>query len=175
VFVLVYTEWDIYLMWLIILPSPKFALLSAFFTLNTWKIISEFCSVCGKSVMSEGPLAQWCSVLKDGRRNVHDKGWSGRSAICSEWWSCSNCFPNNLRKENFRILCEFLQISHTDLYEFITVRLGYHKLCTRWVPKMLKGAQKAQRMTSALTFLEWCYKDSDEYLNHIVRIKGDKT
>jgi hypothetical protein len=30
-------------------------------------------------------------------------------------------------------------------------------------------------MTSALTFLERCHKDGDEFLNHGVRATGDKT
>jgi hypothetical protein len=45
--------------------------------------------------------------------------------------------------------CEFLQISHSVLYGIITVRLGYHKFCARWVPKMVTGAQKTQKMSSA--------------------------
>jgi hypothetical protein len=40
--------------------------------------------------------------------------------------------------------CEFSQISHKLLYEMITVRLGYHKFHTTWVPKMLMGAHKMQ-------------------------------
>jgi hypothetical protein len=50
---------------------------------------------------------------------------------------------------------------HMSLYKFhalfseiITVRLGYHKFFTRWVPKMLAGARKMQRMAAALTLLE---------------------
>jgi hypothetical protein len=31
----------------------------------------------------------------------------------------------------------------------ITVRLRYHKFCATWVPKMLTGARKTQRMASA--------------------------
>jgi hypothetical protein len=50
------------------------------------------------------------------------------------------------------LLCELLQISHTLLYEITTVRLGYHKFCPRWFPKMLIGAHKTYRMASALTF-----------------------
>jgi hypothetical protein len=52
------------------------------------------------------------------------------------------------------LLCEFPQISHTVLHEIITVRLGFHKFCTRWNPKMLMDAHKMQRMASALTFLK---------------------
>jgi histone-lysine N-methyltransferase SETMAR len=70
---------------------------------------------------------------------------------------------------------EFQQILLTVLYEIITVRLGYHKFCARWVPKMLTGEHKAQRMASALTFLEGYHKDGDEFLNHIIRLTGDET
>jgi hypothetical protein len=44
---------------------------------------------------------------------------------------------------------EFPQIPRTVLYEIITVRLGCHKFCARWVPKMLTGAHKTQKMASA--------------------------
>jgi hypothetical protein len=44
------------------------------------------------------------------------------------------------------LYCEFPQISH----HLTTVRLGYHKFCARWVLKMLTGAHKTHRMTSAL-------------------------
>jgi hypothetical protein len=47
--------------------------------------------------------------------------------------------------------CEFPQISCTVLYEITTVRTGYHKFCARWIPKMLKGAYKKQRMALAFT------------------------
>jgi hypothetical protein len=43
------------------------------------------------------------------------------------------------------------------------------------VPKTFKGAQKTQRMASALTFLERHRKDGDERLNHILRVTGDET
>jgi hypothetical protein len=67
-------------------------------------------------------------------------------------------------------LCEFPQISRTVLYKIITIRLGYHKFCTRWVPKMLTGVHKTQRMASVFSdfFLEQYHKYGDEFLNHIV-------
>jgi hypothetical protein len=49
---------------------------------------------------------------------------------------------------------KFPQILHTPLYGIITLRVGHQKFCTRWVPKILTGAHKTQRMTSALTFLK---------------------
>jgi hypothetical protein len=45
----------------------------------------------------------------------------------------------------------------------------------RWVPKILTGAHKTQKMASALTFLGLYHKDGDEFLNHIIRVTGDET
>jgi hypothetical protein len=74
------------------------------------------------------------------------------------------------------LLCEFPQISRTLLYYFITVRLGYHKFCTRWVPKMLMGAYKNREWLQLLqTFLEQYHKDGKEFLSYIVRVTGDET
>jgi hypothetical protein len=55
---------------------------------------------------------------------------------------------------NSELSCEFPQISCTLLYEIITVCIGYHKFCARWLPKMLISAHKKQRMAPVLTFLE---------------------
>jgi hypothetical protein len=68
--------------------------------------------------------------------------------------------------------CEFSQISSTVLYEIITVRVGYHKFCAKWLPNMLTGVHKTQRIALALTVF---HKDGEEYLSHIVRVTDDKT
>jgi hypothetical protein len=61
------------------------------------------------------------------------------------------------------------------MYEIVTVRLGYHKFYARWIPKMLMGVHKMQRMALglSLTFLDQYHKGGDEFLNHI--ITGDET
>jgi hypothetical protein len=48
--------------------------------------------------------------------------------------------------------CEFTPISRHLLYDIVTIRLGYQKFRSRWVPKILTGAQKTQRTASALIF-----------------------
>jgi hypothetical protein len=68
------------------------------------------------------------------------------------------------------ISCEFPQISSTVLYVIITVRLDYYKFCARWIPKILTGAHKTQRISSALTLLKRYHKDGDEFHSHIVRV-----
>jgi hypothetical protein len=128
--------------------------------------------------MGEETVRRWCRMFKDWRTNVHDKKRRGRPTIYSEWWSCSKCWPKNLWKtafHNFRISCEFRQISCSLLYEIITVRLGYHKRCATWVPKILTDVYKTQRMASALTFSEQYHTDGYEFLNYIVRETDDET
>jgi hypothetical protein len=47
-------------------------------------------------------------------------------------------------------------------------RLGYHNFCARRVSKMLTGAHKTQRITSALTFLSDTIKMAMNFVSHIV-------
>jgi hypothetical protein len=62
------------------------------------------------------------------------------------------------------VSCEFPQTARTILYEVIRIRSDCHKSCARWIPKLLTGAQKTQRMALpfAYTFLWRCYEDGDE-------------
>jgi hypothetical protein len=117
-------------------------------------------------------------MFKDGRTDVMIK-----SKVVGRPSSVSGDLIENIdqkicERRRFTISevsCEFPRISRTVLYEHITVRLGYLKFRGRLVPKMLMGAHKTQRMSSALTFLERYHKDGDEFLNHIVRVAGDIT
>jgi hypothetical protein len=141
------------------------------------EIHHELCAVYGQNVMSEGTVRRCCRMFKDGRANKRSWWRAKWLAICSEWWSCSKCWPKNMNIwktviHNFRT---FTWICTNVLYEIITVKLVYHKFCATCVPKMLTGVHKMQRMVSALTFLEWYHKEYDEFLNHIIWVTGDKT
>jgi hypothetical protein len=104
--------------------------------------------------MNEGTVRRWYRMFRDGRTNVHDEERSGRPSEGSDDLAQSVDLKicEKRRLKNSELSCEFPQISRTVLYEIITVRLGYHKFCARWVPKILTAAHKTQRMASALTF-----------------------
>jgi hypothetical protein len=87
--------------------------------------------------MMKSKVVRWPSVLSDDLvRSVVQKNCERECFTISE------------------LSHEFPQISHTVLYETITLRLGYHKSCARWVPKMFTGAHKMQRTALALTFFK---------------------
>jgi hypothetical protein len=107
-------------------------------------------AVYGQNVMSKGTVRQWCRMFKDGRAN-HNEEQIGRPSVVSDDFvqavdqkiSERRCFTIS------EFSCEFPQISHTVLYEIITVRLGYHNFCASWVPKIFLGEWKTQRNASA--------------------------
>jgi hypothetical protein len=135
------------------------------------EIYNELCTIYGQNVMSEETVRQWCRMFKDGRTNVHDEEGSGWPSVVS-----NDLFQSE--RQLFTIsetLCGFPQISLSVLYEIITVRLGCHKFCARWVQKILTYVHKMQRMALALIFLECYHKDGHEFLNHIIRVTGDET
>jgi hypothetical protein len=119
------------------------------------KIHYELFTIYDQNVMSEGTVRQWCRMFKYGQTDVHNKEQSGRPTAVSNdlVQSVDQKICERWRLIISEFLCEFPQISHTFLYEIITVRLGYRKFCARWVLKMLTCAHKTQRM--ALAFVDF--------------------
>jgi histone-lysine N-methyltransferase SETMAR len=60
------------------------------------------------------------------------------------------------------------EVSKTTIHEAVTEKLGYRKLCARWVPKMLTDDHKTKRMGSALKFLTRYPQEGDEFLDSVV-------
>jgi hypothetical protein len=116
-------------------------------------------------------------MFKYGQTDVHDEERSGRPSVVSDDFvqSVDKKICERRRFTISELSLEFPQISPTVLYEIITIKLGCYNFCVRWVPQMLTGAHKKQRMVSHLTFLERYHKDGDEFLSHILRVTGDET
>jgi hypothetical protein len=130
----------------------------------------KLCVVYGPNIMSEGPVRQWCRMFRNGRTNVHDDERSGQPSVVNDdlVQTVNKKIIENWHFTISELSFEFPHISRTILCKIVTHKLGYHKFCARWVPKMLTDAHKMQRMASALTFLERYCKDGNEFLNHIV-------
>lgn len=91
--------------------------------------------------------------LTEGRGQVHDEERSERQSVVVDGLVCAD---DEKIKKNRKFTInnlEFSQVSRTAIYEVITVKLGYRKLCVRWVPTIVFERHKKQRMRSALDFL----------------------
>ncbi|GBO05538.1 hypothetical protein AVEN_64988-1 [Araneus ventricosus] len=128
------------------------------------EIYCQLVDIYGEKVMTDGMVRKWVRRFNDGRPSVVNDGLVAK--------------VNEIIRENrwftIRMLCdEFPQISKTVLHEIVTNRLNYHKLCSRWVPKMLTDVHKTKRLGNALTFLTRYSEEGNEFLNKIVT--GDET
>jgi hypothetical protein len=106
-------------------------------------------------VMNWQNVTKWCHEFSEGRSDVHDEQRSGRPSLISddflqkiEGEICAN-WCGTIR-ELHHIIPE---VSKSTIHEAVTEKLGYRKLCTRWVPKMLTDDHKTKWMGSVLKFL----------------------
>ena len=66
-----------------------------------------------------------------------------------------------------------LQISHGSAYEMMHNKLGFHKVCARWVPKQLTEVNKQMRVDICQKHLDFYGNEWDIFLDRI--ITGDET
>jgi histone-lysine N-methyltransferase SETMAR len=135
----------------------------------------QICDVYGENTMSDGMVRKWVRQFNEGRENMHDEARSGRPSVVNDDLvrAVDSKVHEDRRFTISSLSLHFPQISRTILYEIVSDRLNYRKLCSRWVPKMLSEEHTTQRPGSALTFLTCYSKQDDEFLSHIVT--GDET
>ena len=78
---------------------------------------------------------------------------------------------------NSRVLLEELEeqfnLSHGTIWDIVHERLGYRKVCSRWVPLQLTEDHKKNRMGASLTHLLRFNDHGEDFLEQI--ITGDET
>lgn len=138
-------------------------------------IYREISAVYGENIMSEGMVRKWVRAFKDGRSNVHDEERSGRPSLITDELigKVDEKIQENRRFTISSLSEQFPQVSRSVIYDIVTERLHYRKLCSRWVPKMLTEVHKTKRLGSALAFLSRYDEEGDDFLSQIVT--GDET
>ena len=123
--------------------------------------------------MSDKCVREWCRKFCDGRTDVHDEGGQGWPSVVTDELvqHVDKVVRQRRRFTVSELSLEFPQVCRTVVYEIVTKKLGYHKFCARWVPKMLTDVHKTQRMASAL--LQHYHDEGGEFHDKIVT--GDET
>ncbi|GBM37217.1 hypothetical protein AVEN_119568-1, partial [Araneus ventricosus] len=120
----------------------------------------------------------WRSTVRhtfsEGRTDVHEEHVTGRPSVISDALlrNTEEAIQANRRltlRELHKIISE---VSISTLYECVAVTLGYHKLCARWVSKMLTDEHKKKRMGFAFDYLTRYAETGVELLNHIVTARA---
>ena len=98
-------------------------------------------AVYGEHVMNAASARKWCTMFRNGRTDVHDAERSGRPSVITDALKQK---VNSIIRDNrhFTISDVFEQcpeVSRTVVYEIVTERLQYRKICARWVPRRPGG------------------------------------
>jgi hypothetical protein len=69
----------------------------------------ELCMAYGQNVITERTVRQWCRMFKKWANKC--SRWRAMwSAICSDWWACSDCWPKYLWKNFYVNFHKFLTL-----------------------------------------------------------------
>ncbi|KFM64801.1 Histone-lysine N-methyltransferase SETMAR, partial [Stegodyphus mimosarum] len=139
------------------------------------EIYRQVTEVYGEYAISDGMVRKWVRMFNASRTNVHAEARSGRPSVVTDDLvrKVDEAIHENRRFTMTTLSEAFPQISRAVLFEIVSDRLNYRKLCSRWVPKMLTDVHKTKRLGSALTFLTRYSDEGENFLNQIVT--GDET
>ena len=112
---------------------------------------------------------------KGGRTGVQDEQRSCRPSLISD--DILQEIEGEIRA-NRRVTIRELhhiipEVSKTTIHEAVTEKLGYRKLCARWVTKILTDDHKTKGMGSTLKFTTRYTQEEDEFL--YCTVTGDET
>jgi len=138
-------------------------------------IHTQLVQVYGENVISKCNVYEWCKKFSKGRDNIFDEPRSGRPrhSTTDENIVKVDGMIQQDRRVRIRTIAAVLDISKSRVYDIVHDKLGYHKICARWVPKQLTDAHKASRMTLSLDHLSRYHVEGNQFLDRIVT--GDET
>ena len=89
--------------------------------------------------MNRQNVTTWSREFSEGSTDVHDEQRSGRPSLISDdlLQEIEGEIRTNRRLTIRKLHHIVLEVSKTTIHEAVTEKLGYRKLCARWVPKIL--------------------------------------
>jgi hypothetical protein len=91
-------------------------------------------------------VRQLCSGLDSGRVNVMDEQRSGRPSTSADLVQDIDAAVQAERRVSVVQLEIMFNISRGTIWDIVHERLGYRKVCSRWVSRQLTDEHKKTRM-----------------------------
>jgi histone-lysine N-methyltransferase SETMAR len=139
------------------------------------EINTRLCAWYGDSALSRQSVYEWIEMFKNGRTSVMDAERSVRASTSTTGEKQEEATAIILADRRVRIeeIASQLGISQGSAYSSAHDNLGLHKVCARWVPRLLTEEHKRNRLDICCRLLERHSREGDNFWNRI--ITGDET
>ena len=154
------------------------------------RAVIQFCYKLGKSPLETVALYNstysdksvnrrlvywWFERFNDGDESLVDHQRTGRPAIARSDKNVTLVSDaiNSDKRSTIRSLSEELYMSYGNIQRILTEDLKMHRVCARWVPRLLKEEEMTNRVQKSKQFIRQWRKDGDDFLRR--KITADET
>ncbi|KAG8231259.1 hypothetical protein J437_LFUL011113 [Ladona fulva] len=111
------------------------------------EIHRKLCEVHDERCRSVQHIRKWCKEFTTGRMDIHNEDRSRRPSLSDEIIEkVKRLLHEDQRVTIFELALRVPEISASSIERILTKKLTYHKVCMRWVPRMLSENHKQQRL-----------------------------
>lgn len=134
------------------------------------EIKEEMDGTLKEAAPSYSMIKRWVSEFKMGRTSTHDEPRSGRpvEVTTPEMIEKIHKIVLGDRRLKLHEIAEAVQISKERVCNILNNILCFHKVCARWVPRLLTADQKMNRKTISQDNLTLFRKNPTEFLRRFI-------
>jgi hypothetical protein len=108
----------------------------------------------GPGVMALQHVRTWRRELGNGRVSVADEQRIARPSTSAERVDDIDAAVRADGHTSLVQLEQRLNLLHGTIWDIVHKRLGYRRLCSRWLPRQVENDRKKARMATSLTLLQ---------------------
>jgi len=122
------------------------------------------------SALPRRSVYEWIKKFQHGRTSVKDEKKAGRpsTSITDSNVEDARAMILENRRVTIDEVANHFEISHCSAYDIIYNRLGFRKVCARWVPKEFTEEQKNNRVAICQCLLDRYAKEGEAFLTRII-------
>jgi len=138
-------------------------------------IHKEMLPMYGEHCLSRQAVHNWVQKFSEGRTSIEDEHRAGRPVEIAtpETLQRVEDIIRAERRVTVDAVATAVGCSRGQAYSMMHEGLGFHKVCSRWVPRQLTPQHKSQRMGLSLQHLQRYQDEGDDMLSRIVT--GDES
>ena len=137
-------------------------------------IHKEMLPMYGEHCLSRQAVHNWVQKFSEGRTSIEDEHRAGRPVEIATLEMLQR-FKDIIRAERrvtVDAVATAIDCSRDQTYNMMHEGLGFHKVCSCWVPRQLTPQHKSQRMGLSLQHLQRYQDEVEDILSRIVTGDG---